>query len=264
MVILDTLVPPAAAINVAAVTQRAPRYFESIRARVLALDTSTALKAAANRGLQQLAALVPGRAPKPVYIVMGRFTSGGTVGGSGVLLGAEMATKSADTPVDELTETERGMVSDRALDGWASLIVHEAVHTMQRPNEGSSLLSAVLHEGVPDFLSTLALPEVNIAASGHHAYGRANEPRVWREFRRGLAIREDSDGWLYNYGSTKNHGHPDLGYFIGSRIAEGYYQRATDKAAALRALIELKNPMQIWQQSGFATSAVRSAARQRR
>jgi hypothetical protein len=251
MGVLDTIVPPTAAANIAAVTARAPRYFESVRARVLALDTSSAIKQAAARGLQRLGELVPGRTPKPVYIVMGRFTSGGTIGPSGVLLGAEMATRAAETPVDELSETERGMVSDRAIDAWSAIIVHEAVHTMQPPSQRASLLAAVLGEGVPDFLASLALPEVNIAAGGHHAYGRANEARIKREFVLALRRREDAGRWMYNYGNPRNHGHPDLGYFVGERIAAAYYARATDKAAALRELVELRDPERILRESGY-------------
>lgn len=248
---LDSLVPRSAAVSMAAVTAQKRQYFEGIRRQVLALDTAAAIKQAAARGLQALTTLYPQGKLRPVYIVVGRLNSGGTIGESGVLLGAEMATRTAATPVHELTDVQQGMVTDRAIDDWASLIVHESVHTFQRPGERQTLLQAVLHEGVPDFLASLALPTSAITKSAYQRYGRANEARVWREFVQGMQQNESPGNWLYSYSNPTNHGHPDLGYFIGYRIAEAYYVRATDKAAAIRELILLTNAEQILRASGY-------------
>jgi hypothetical protein len=42
-----------------------------------------------------------------------------------------------------------------------------------------------------------------------------------------------------------------LGYFIGYRICEEYYRNSTNKEAALRRIIELKNPTEIYHKSKY-------------
>src|SRR5258705_8626290 len=39
----------------------------------------------------------------------------------------------------------------------------------------------------------------------------------------------------------KNHGAIDIGYWVGYRIAGAYYARVTDKRAAVRDLLELRD-----------------------
>jgi hypothetical protein len=75
---------------------------------------------------------------------------------------------------------------------------------------------------------------------------------VWtrgREQEISAAFREQMHGtdvnkWLYNgVGTSEKPG--DLGYWVGYRIAKCYYERAADKEAAVRALVELKDPQEI-------------------
>jgi hypothetical protein len=47
----------------------------------------------------------------------------------------------------------------------------------------------------------------------------------------------------------------DLGYFIGYRTAEAYYNRTNDKHAALRDIIEVRDADQFLAQSGYAPVA---------
>ena len=46
----------------------------------------------------------------------------------------------------------------------------------------------------------------------------------------------------------------DLGYFMGYRIAQAYYLKATDKAQAIRDLITVRDPAALLVQSGYAGS----------
>jgi hypothetical protein len=250
--VLDTMVPPRAAAVIARFSATHARFFAEIRDRMLALDTSATFKRAAQDGLARLQRLYPDAVLKPVYIVVGQLTSGGTTGPSGMLLGAEMGSKAPTTPLDELQGTERTMVGERTLDDWVGLIVHEAVHTMQPRDTVSTLLSSSLREGVADFLAALAVPNSNVTRSVYQRYGRANEARVWQAFVRGMRTKEDTGNWLYSYGNPKNHGAPDLGYFVGYRIAEAYHARARDKRAAISELIALRDPAMILRRSGYA------------
>ena len=64
----------------------------------------------------------------------------------------------------------------------------------------------------------------------------------------------DISRWLYNQGSANaTPTHPgDLGYFIGYRIAEAYYAKQTDKAAALRDIIRITDAEDFLARSGYS------------
>lgn len=104
----------------------------------------------------------------PVYFLVGRLTSGGTTGPSGMLLGAEMRGADAATPRDELTAWERNAVGDAG--GVPHLVAHELVHVEQGvarghvPNADApgrhTLLAQALDEGCAD-------PQAFVAASGY-------------------------------------------------------------------------------------------------
>jgi hypothetical protein len=253
MKIVTPLAEESGARNIAQATARRPKFYSGIRSRVLSLDSSTAFRAAAAAGLARLAALYPQGELKPVYLLVGRLTSGGTVGASGMLLGAEMSSRASDVSVEELSETERTMVADRTPEDFVSLIIHEAVHTFQPADERNTLLTNAIREGFADFLAHLALPDSRITSSSFQTYGRAHEAQVRREFLRGMRTNEDSGNWLYSWGKPSNHGSADLGYFVGFRISEGYYGQAKDKAGAIRDLIALRDPARILRLSGYAT-----------
>jgi len=69
-----------------------------------------------------------------------------------------------------------------------------------------------------------------------------------------IPILTDISRWLFNQGRTAPGRPGDLGYFIGYRIAQAYYLKATDKAQAIRDLITLRDPAALLAQSGYAGS----------
>lgn len=44
----------------------------------------------------------------------------------------------------------------------------------------------------------------------------------------------------------------DLGYFVGARICEAYYEQAADKQQAIRDLMFVSDPQAILEASGYA------------
>jgi hypothetical protein len=88
-------------------------------------------------------------------------------------------------------------------------------------------------------------------------YGRAHERAVWLDFRDEMATDSTIRTWMYNgmVPPDKNHGAVDIGYWVGSRIARAYYERATDKRAAVRELLMLRDPEALLAESGYAAYA---------
>lgn len=57
--------------------------------------------------------------------------------------------------------------------------------------------------------------------------------------------------WLANYGSAPEGWPDEAGYWVGMRIAEACVARAHDKYAAVRELLELRDPGAIPKASGY-------------
>lgn len=269
----DPLFRQSGAEQLAAAVARRPRFYAGLRRGTLALDSLGDAVDEIRGAYRRLAALYPDAVFPPVYFLVGRLTSGGTTGPSGILLGAEMHGADATTPRDELTAWQRGAVGDAR--GVPHLVAHELMHVEQQAArrqaavgadaragaaDRRTLLAQVLDEGCADFLADLVTDGAGAARSagavtasdgaGTRAYGLAHERELWREFRP-VMLRRDVPGWLYEGDAAK--GRPaDLGYFVGARICRAYYDRAADKRRAVRDILVMADPKAFAEASGYA------------
>jgi hypothetical protein len=179
------------------------------------------------RAFHALKALYPEAVFPDVYFVIGRFNSGGTVSTNGLLIGAEMYRDPQRLP---------------------SIVAHELIHFQQRPLTAQpSLLVQSFREGSADFVGEMISGvHINNAA---HEYGMAHERDLWKEFQEQMRGTSYA-GWMY--GDPPGERPADVGYFIGYRIAQAYYQRAEDKAAALRQILQAADVEGILERSGYA------------
>jgi len=167
----------------------------------------------------------------PVYFVYGRLTSGGTVPGDGIIIGTEML---------------------KDLDGITALIAHELIHFQQDVKGNNSLLKQSLVEGGADFIGELISGE-NIY-SDKYRYGDAHAEQLYREFVSRLKDEKLED-WLY--GTSKKDDRPnDLGYWIGYKITEAYFNRQNDKHKAVNDILHMKDPLVFLRESGFLDSYI--------
>jgi uncharacterized protein YjaZ len=170
-----------------------------------------------------------------VTVLIGRNNSGGTAGPSGVLVGLEVV----------CTTVRPGETLE---DRFVHLIAHEYGHVEQAVYDGTpTVLRQSLTEGVAELLSELTTGR--IASSYLIAWNRGREREIGEAFLRD-AGKTDLTAWLYNgVGTPDKPG--DQGYWQGWRIARAYYHRARDKRAAIRTLLELKDPEAILRESGW-------------
>ncbi|HXG96430.1 MAG TPA: hypothetical protein VNJ06_04870 [Gemmatimonadales bacterium] len=240
-----------------AVTQY-PRYYAAVRATTLSVDTNVAITSGIRRGLANLAALYPDSRFPNIYFLIGTLSTGGTTAESGMLMGTEQSASDPTTPLDELPDWARKGMPWHRFASLVGLVIHEAVHTQQKPmpqGQHDTLLRHSLGEGIADFVSELAVGPW-AANTPRQVYGRAHEHEVWVDFQGVMEIAGDSiiRTWMYNgmVPAGQNHGAVDIGYWVGYRIAGAYYARAADKRAAVRELLELKDPEAILRASGYA------------
>jgi uncharacterized protein YjaZ len=186
-----------------------------------------------------------------VTFLIGRFSTGGTTSRNRILIGSEFYATDGTVPLDELATFQRDNV--KPLEQLPVIVTHELVHILQSRAGGifgrKTLLEQALIEGSADFIGELV--------SGGNINARLRDwalPRehdLFVEFQ-GAMAGTDITQWLYNQG-TANAARPgDLGYFVGYRIAEAYYNAKADKAAAVRDIIEVKDAAALLQASGYA------------
>jgi hypothetical protein len=241
------------AASLAAMVRTYPRYFADIRTSTLRLANDAALTARMREGYVRMKDLYAGAVFPPVTFLIGRFSTGGTTSTTGMLVGLEFYALGPNTPTDELAQFQRDNV--RPLDSLPVIVAHEHTHILQARAGGimghssKNLLEQSLLEGSADFIGEL------IAGSNINArlrdYAIPREAALWNEFKAAMHGTDVSQ-WLYNQGSATSARPGDLGYFIGYRIAQAYYNRTSDKRAAVRAIIDVRDADQFLTQSGYA------------
>ena len=203
------------------------------------MEVLPAVKARLQGAFQRLAALDPQATFPPVTILIGRNNSGGTTGKSGVLIGLEVVCRSSWLQPD---------LTDRLY----HLIVHEYGHVEQPPNldedsENTTVLKQSLVEGVAELVAHLTSGQVSNVHLQRWTTGHAEA--IGQRFLADAGKRDIST-WLYNgIGTPDKPG--DLGYWVGYRMAKAYYDKAVNKRAALRTLLDLKDPAMILNNSGW-------------
>lgn len=172
----------------------------------------------------------------PVYFVMARFNSGGTSKPSGLLIGAEM-------------------LND--LKGLPNLVIHESIHFQQMfPERETTLLEQSILEGSASFIAALITNGKEDAGAKKYI---EQHPRLFSEFVARMNSTNTED-WLY--GTSKKDDRPnDLGYWMGYKITEAYYNKAKDKAVAIDEILNIKNYEEFSHKSGYLQSQIRNKAR---
>ncbi|WP_160138345.1 DUF2268 domain-containing putative Zn-dependent protease [Chryseobacterium sp. c4a] len=173
-----------------------------------------------------------------VYFVYGRMNTGGNSSNEGISIGTELF---------------------KNLDGVVPLIVHEMIHFQQNNKGGETLLKQALTEGGADFIAEFVSGEpMNVKA---FQYGEANSDKLYKEF----VTRYKSDDlrdWFY--WTSKIDDRPnDLGYWIGYKICEAYFNKQTDKHKAVHDILNIEDPFLFLKESGFLDSYIKAYAKEK-
>jgi uncharacterized protein YjaZ len=126
------------------------------------------------------------------------------------------------------------------------IVLHELAHFQQARVQGletflkiygpgGSLLALALREGSAELIAELTTGRhINPAAE---RYGLAHESTLWPKFREEMRNPEPGD-WMFVRPSNTDWP-PDLGYWMGYRIARSYHEQASDKRRAIVDILGL-------------------------
>ena len=148
---------------------------------------------------------------------------------------------------------------DKDIENIHLLLVHETIHVQQALTVGMeeyqaifgpkmSLLALSIREGAAYFLTLLS-------AGGHtHKeswdYGVQNERDLWQRFKAEMNDRLPGD-WMWGKPADPEQP-PHLGYIMGARIVESYYNKAQDKQKAVQEILSITDYIGFLENSGYA------------
>jgi uncharacterized protein YjaZ len=151
-------------------------------------------------------------------------------------------------------ETKESITGD-----LAATLVHEMTHMQQLAlvgeayfdifsGPGRTLLALSIREGVATYVA-----ERIEGGSSHKNAARdyliRHEKELWKRFSREM-LESETGEWLWS--EPDNPEQPqDVGYAIGSRIAETFYKRAEDKQQAIRDMLGVTDYEAFLKRSGY-------------
>jgi hypothetical protein len=235
--------------NLAARVWTHARYYASVRSSTLAIHAEDRQ---IRENYRRLQALYPEALFPDLYFLIGPMTSGGISTNRGIIVGAELFTETASSPVDELNAWEMSAV--RPMDKIPLVVAHELIHFQQRfQKDPETLLERSIAEGSADFLSEIiAGAQINEL---QHSFGEQHEHVLWNEFRQ-VMNGKDYSRWLYNgaafaFGNNSDIRPADMGYYIGYKICQAYYEQAADKKRAIKDIIQIEDFSQFLKESHY-------------
>ena len=221
-----------------------PQYYTQLRAHTHKLKEAVPKMEAHYKRMQEI---YPQTSIPRVYFVIGAMNSAGTIVEDPVI-GVDMFGLYPNTPTEELSHWHRAVL--KPMEEIDLVVMHEMVHILQSgsANSEENLLSKSIGEGAADFVATLA-------ANGHinkvaHVYGDQHEKELWEEFKVQMA-QNDLSRWLYN-GDKIQDRPADLGYYMGYKICESYYNKTKDKKKAVSDILSIQDYGAFLEQSGYA------------
>lgn len=228
-----------------------PKFWASIRPNTLAVAGK---KEVILDIFQRYKEIYPKFKPPKICFAIGTLRTGGTVRKDYLLIGTEIASADSTTNKDHMNIWLKSVLGQTG--NITGMVAHETVHFLQSKAVlpmanayfGHRLLMFAIREGAADFIAEKAV--------GYHInahifnYGEANEEDLWKEFKQEM-LKNKLNKWLYNGANAKERP-ADLGYYMGYKICEYYYNQAEDKDKALIDIIRMKNYKHFLKKSGYA------------
>lgn len=231
---------------------RFPKFYASVRSNTLKVKQA---ETDVQQTINNFKKLYANFTNAKVCFAIGLVNTGGTVSSQFVLIGTEVTTSTREMDLSEFGNLafKQALAGDtNVLQKVKDMVAHESVHIQQRTRLDTEaiscpLLYSCMSEGFCDFIGELTSGgQINKRLL---EYGNAHEAELWKLFKSQLCGNFQGE-WLYNYSTVKDKP-ADLGYYIGYKIAQAYYNRAIDKRQAIIDIIELKNPLQFLEKSGY-------------
>jgi len=218
------------------------KYYTSIRANTL---KSSKLKSAFQNSFVKLKNIYPDAIFPPIYFVMGKLNSAGTISSDGLILGIDQASMSPTVDTTELNDWEKKNIS--TFKNLPYTVAHELIHYEQSGMASdTTLLAAALKEGMADFIGELISGKT--ANERLLIFAKGKENSIWTDFKKEMYL-DRAYNWIANSEQETADKPADLGYWVGYQICKAYYEQAPDKKKAIYEMLHIQDYKKFLEQS---------------
>lgn len=191
------------------------------------------------RAFAKLKRLIPQAVFPPTYFLVGSYRG--------------IASGSAEGQLVTVERYERNAAHH------ATLTIHELVHFQQAMAVGmlkyqalfgpeKNLLGLCIREGTAEFFADLVTGKITQEEARDFVI--KHEKELWEQFRKEMNGRETGD-WMWKQPKNPDQP-PHIGYYLGCRIVQAYYENAKDKAAAVQEILSVTDYPAFLEKSGYA------------
>lgn len=179
-----------------------------------------------------------------IYFMFTGFYTGGQSNKEGIAIGMDFWSLPDTGVVDFKTSLNKELV--RKIEIMPITVMHEQIHRNQKISAENTLLKKCLEEGGADFIAYLITGKINNISL--YDYGNNHNIELKARFIQDLSTN-NMNYWLYNnYDSNRPR---DLGYWIGFKICESFYNNAADKSRAVANILHIKKPERFLKKSNY-------------
>jgi hypothetical protein len=209
-------------------------YYESIRLNTFKLK---GIEPIVRKDLIKFKQLYPVAEFPNIYFLIGDLNSGGKSEKEGLLIGTEIYSVDSSSNFTNVYPPFVKVLKSNSIQKLPSIIIHELVHYEQSyADSNTNLLGYIIKEGSADFICHLVTGGSTNEVV--FAYGDKHERELWNEIKNDLNGL-DINKWLYN--KATNDRPKDLGYYVGFKITESYYNNSSDKRKAIDEILNIKD-----------------------
>ena len=222
------------------------KYYASIKENTL---RAKEMKSSFQNSFSKLEDLYPQATFPPVYFVIGKLNSAGTVSSEGLLIGMDQACMGPEVNTTELNDWEKIAIGD--IEKLPHVVAHELIHFQQTASISSTendttLLRGAIIEGMADFIGELISGKV--ASQNLHEYGKGREQEIWNDFKKDMFLNKSHE-WIANSVNVPEGKPADLGYWVGYQICKAYYDQAKDKKMTISDMLNITDFKSFYEKS---------------
>jgi hypothetical protein len=218
------------------------KYYASIRANTF---KAAKLKSSYQKSFINLKKIYPEAIFPPIYFVIGKLNSAGTVSSEGLILAIDQACMSPNADTTELNNWEKHNISQFI--NLPHTVAHELIHYEQDGMASdTTLLAASIKEGMADFIGKLISGKT--ANERLLVFAKGKEKSIWTGFKKEMYL-DRAYNWISNSDQETADKPADLGYWVGYQICKAYYEQATNKKKAIYEMLHIQDYKKFLEQS---------------